>query len=213
MGCARPPCTLRSRRHRRRGPRSHDALLRRRHRHCIDVSPVLPQGGGPSQAGPFPPLTRDINFITIFHCNIRGFITNCSELDARLLLMESSPSIICLTETWLNDSVGSPSLHGYVVIARRDRGDGRIGGGVIIFALSTLADSISTVHISSLHERIWCILYSSLGPMLLCAWYRPPLRGEIDSITSFLVEYEGLRNQVISIIIICGDFNIHKKDG
>ena len=46
--------------------------------------------------------------------------------------------------------------------------------------------------------------------MLLCVWYRPPFRGEIESITSFMAEYEGLRNQVISTII-CGDFNIHQK--
>lgn len=82
--------------------------------------------------------------------------------------MDNKPSIVCITETWLNLSVGSPSSHGYTLIARRDRGDGRIGGGVIIFALNPLADALTTIFISTISERIWCIIYSSFGPLLLC---------------------------------------------
>ena len=210
MGCVRPPGTLLSRRFRRRGPRSQDALFRRRRRQRIDVSPVLPQSGGPCQSGPDPLFLHDISNITIFHCNLRGFITNSPELEARLILMEKSPSIVCITETWLNSSIGSPSLYGYIIIGRRDRSDGRIGGGVIIFAHSSVADAVSTVFISTVSERIWCILYSSFGPLLLCAWYRPLEKGEIYSITSFVEEYDRLRSQGVSSII-CGDFNVHQK--
>ena len=123
--------------------------------------------------------------------------------------MDKKPCIICLTETWLNKSVGSPLLHDYVVIARRDRTDGRIGGGVIIFAITSFVDVITTVLVSAVSERIWCILHSSSGPVLLCGWYRRPNRGEIDSIISFTEEYEQLRHQAVSTILF-GDLNIHQ---
>ena len=55
---ARPPGTF-HRRYRRRGPRSHDALCRRRHRGASNVSQILPQGGGPCQSGPDLPLIHD----------------------------------------------------------------------------------------------------------------------------------------------------------
>ena len=172
VGCARPPCTRHSRRFRRRGPRSYDALSRRRHRREFVVSPVLPQGGGPCQSGLIPPLIHDD--VTIFHCNIRGFITNSPELEARLLIMgDKRPCIICLTETWLNNSVGSPTLNGYIVISRRDRDDGRIGGGVILFAMSYLDNAISTVLISDVSERI--LVYIALFVWtLLTMWLVSP---------------------------------------
>ena len=85
---ARPPGTF-HRRYRRRGPRSHDALCRRRHRGEPIVSQILPQGGGPCQSGPDLPLIHDD--VTIFHCNLRGFITNSPELEARLLIMDRRP--------------------------------------------------------------------------------------------------------------------------
>jgi hypothetical protein len=95
-----------------------------------------------------------------------------------------------LTETWLNKSIGSPILQGYVVIGRRDRDDERLGGGVIIFATTALVDVVTTVLISASSERIWCILHSAVGPLLLCGWYRAPNRGELDSIILFVTEYE-----------------------
>ena len=106
--CARPPCNENSRRFRRRGPRSEEALQRRR-RHIGAALPVLlPQGGGPCQSGPDPPSINE--YIYLFHCNIRGFTSNSPELEVRLMLMEKRPSIICLTETWLNSFSGAPKL-------------------------------------------------------------------------------------------------------
>ena len=99
--------------------------------------------------------------------------------------------------------------NGYIIIARRDRDDGRIGGGVIIFALCSLADALTTVMISTVSERIWCILHSSFGPLLLCGWYRPPNRGEVDSILSFVEEFKHLKHQAISTIVF-GDMNVHQ---
>ena len=48
-----------------------------------------------------------------------------------------------------------------------------------------------------------------VGPLLLCGWYRPPNRGETDSIISFVTEYEQLRHQAFSTIVF-GDLNVHQ---
>ena len=70
------------------------------------------------------------------------------------------------------------------MISRRDRDDGRMGGGVDIFALVPVASNVVPILISSSAERIWCVLHSGIGPFLICCWYRPPCRGEILSIPS-----------------------------
>ena len=46
VDCARPPCPQKSRRFRRRGPRSRDAIIRRR-QGCSVLLVLVPQGGGP----------------------------------------------------------------------------------------------------------------------------------------------------------------------
>ena len=91
--------------------------------------------------------------------------------------MEQRPSIICLIETWLSPSTASAELFGYSLVIRRDRDDGRTGGGVIIFDIAELANFVVPIYTSTVSERIWCVLHSDIGPFLLCAWYRPPERG------------------------------------
>ena len=65
--------------------------------------------------------------------NLRGFLSKCVELDAYLQV--AGPDIVCLTETHLDPSVGEIALTGYELITRRDREDGRAGGGIAVFAL------------------------------------------------------------------------------
>ena len=75
------------------------------------------------------------------------------------------------------------------MVIRRDRDDGRIGGGVIIFVIAELANFVVPIYTSIVSERIWCVLHSDIGPFLLCAWYRPPERGEVLSISSLREDY------------------------
>ena len=127
----RPP-GITKRRIRRRGPRSREVLLRR----CLSPDGVpslvvshLPRGGELRESSSSPPFINCSFYL--FHCNIRGFLCKAAELEARIKLMSVRPSIICLTETWLSPSTASANLSGYSVIVRRDRDDGRVGGGVI----------------------------------------------------------------------------------
>ena len=160
----RPPGIIIHRRARRRGPRSRDALLRRCRTQDGVSSPVvstMPRGGDLRESGSIPPTINCC--FTIFHCNIRGFLSKAAELHARILMMAVLPSFICLTETWLTRSTALAVLPGYSTIIRRDRDDGRLGGGVIIFARDTLIKNVVPIYTSIIAERVWCLIYSDTG--------------------------------------------------
>ena len=201
---ARPPCTS-HRRYRRRGLRSSRAIARRANRIQDDIDPV-PLGGGLCESGPLPPVLACC--FAILHCNVRGLLSKLSEVNTRIARMPNKPSILCLAETWLNNSAGTINITGYLVVVRRDRDDGRSGGGVLILAAASIVDNIAPLLISSVAERVWCLLHSNLGPMLICCWYRPPDRGETSSIQTLRAEFLELRPRAISTFII-GDMNVH----
>ena len=110
-------------RRRHRGPRSWEARQRR--------------------LGRREPSSIGHEEFTILHYNVRGFISRVAELSARLRLMESKPSVLCLTETWADKGLPSLRIEGYTLISRRDRDDGRLGGGVAVFALEKLAHRVT----------------------------------------------------------------------
>ena len=183
MERARPPGT-RHRRFRRRGPRSAEGLLRRVGGLHVNYSiPVLPVSGGPSQSGPLPLSSLCTPFF-IFHCNVRGLLFKLTEVNARLKFIPEKPSILCFTETWLNPSSRRLDVAGYTVVSRRDRNDGRSGGGVIIFVASAFIDHVVPIFESPFAERVWCLFHCHLGPLLVSCWYRPPEHGEVSSIDS-----------------------------
>jgi hypothetical protein len=124
--------------------------------------------------------------------------------------MEVKPTIICINETFFDESIKDVMLEGYVLIGRRDRQDVRKCGGVAVFALALQADQITLVHKSASSERIWVIIHSDLGPYLIGAWYRPPVQGETATINSLREEWLELSRGVMGTIIV-GDMNIHHK--
>ena len=95
---------------------------------------------------------------TILHSNVRGFIARVAELNARLRLMESKPSVLCLTETWVDKGLPSLRLEGYTLISWRDRDDGQLGGVVAVFASEKLAHRVTLLENSQVAERSWVIL-------------------------------------------------------
>jgi hypothetical protein len=70
---------------------------------------------------------------TVLHVNCRGWRYNEPALSAQISLMHQRPSLVCVNETWLDDSVAFVLLAGYRLVSRRDRRDGRSGGGVAVF--------------------------------------------------------------------------------
>ena len=138
---------------------------------------IIPRVGGPCESGPEPTFVS--SGLTFFYANIQNFLAKRAELEARLCLMEMQPTFICLNETWLDPSIEEIVLSGYDCVSRLDRRDGRIGGGVAVFALRAHALFVSLSRHSDVDERTWLLLHSDVGPVSLCCWYRPPCAGEI----------------------------------
>jgi hypothetical protein len=128
--------------------------------------------------------------------------------------MKAKPVMICLTETFLDESVNDIELEGYIMISRRDRGEGdddRKCGGVAVFAMHEHAERMTEIEKSKTSERVWIVVHSDMGPFLIGNWYRPPVHGpEVSSIASLREEWNALSQDVVGTII-GGDMNIHHR--
>ena len=113
--------------------------------------------------------------------NIQGLLSSIDELVGYLLLMKQRPSILCLNETFLDQSVGDVEIEGYKLISRLDRRDGRKCGGIAVYALQSVASQATFLFHSKQHERTWMLVHTDRGAYLLGSWYRPP-GGETESI-------------------------------
>ena len=184
----------RLRRIRRRGPRS----LASSNRRC---SRLPKRTVGTSDDGTVD-LFSDVSCV---HFNIRGFLSHMHELDALLTELQR-PGIVALTETFLDESVDDISLSEYVLISRRDRN--RNGGGIALFAHVSIAPHIVHVGNSAIHELAWHVLHTDQGPVGVCLWYRPPMRGEVDSIACFDDELS-IYSADCSFTMVVGDMNVH----
>ena len=95
---------------------------------------------------------------TILHFK-RVFISRVAELSARLRLMKSKPSFLCLTDTWAEIGLPTMRTEGYKLISRHDRADGRPGGGVAVFALENFAHKVTHSGDSTVAERSWVMVH------------------------------------------------------
>ena len=96
------------------------------------------------------------------------------------------------------------------MVSRRDRSDGRQGGGIAAFALTSIAERISLVQSSDDAERFWLMAHTDQGPYLVGVWYRPPDPGECGTIATFKTEYAALETTSLGSIVL-GDVNVHNK--
>ncbi len=120
--------------------------------------------------------------------------------------------MVCLNETFLDESIDDRQLRlsGYTLVSRRDRRDGRTGGGILCFAAERLAENIVLCEHSDVDERTWHIVHSDIGPILCGVWYRPPCGGETASIASCEEEWRRLSGSYVASILV-GDFNVHHR--
>ena len=75
--------------------------------------------------------------VSVLHLNIRSLKPHFDKLEALILSLESTPDIICITETWLtkNDPSESWLINGYNQYFTKNRETP--GGGVMIQARNT----------------------------------------------------------------------------
>ena len=149
---------------------------------------------------------------SLFLSNSRPLVNKIDELSGTVSLL--SLDIVVITETWLSPYVSNSAinLNGFSIF-RRDRRDGRRGGGVCVY----VNDRMPVVHLKELShpevESLWLLIKPSRLPrginyIILAAIYHPPKSDDrvlltqlIESLDSALTSYPA------SAIIIAGDFN------
>ena len=103
----------------------------------------------------------------VLHVNIKGWISHAAELVAKLRRLTEKPDLICVNETALNRIIEHLTLRGYSLVARRDRSDGRLGGGIAAFAASGIAERVTLIQSSDDAERFWLMVHADQGPHLV----------------------------------------------
>ncbi len=177
-------------------------------REVEDYHEVVPPANacGQSQAADF--TTESFTFLFL---NIQGYVSHDAELSA---LIESCdfPTFVGLNETFFPGEgiLKEVDLKGYTKVSRLDRRDGSGWGGIMLFAKEGYQDFIVHVGDSEVAERSWHILHTDRGLVSLCLWYRPPNRGEIDSISTLPHELDQFAKDVCGHIIV-GDLNVHQE--
>lgn len=146
--------------------------------------------------------------ITGMFLNIQGLTSHLAELVAVIRLAKHPPSLVCLNETFLDKATEDIQLEGYKMVARRDRSDGRKGGGVAVYACENIAARVTLLKASESSERVWLILHADTGPYLLGVWYRPPVQGEVETVQTLQQEWEAHSKGALGTIIV-GDMNVH----
>nr|XP_022921128.1 uncharacterized protein LOC111429451 [Onthophagus taurus] len=147
--------------------------------------------------------------ISFYYQNVRGLRskTNTCSINSHALLAD----FICLTETFLNDSISDKELlNSSYTVYRRDRNSTastkRDGGGVLIAA----KHGFHTVPMPSLQsgaEDLWLKVQCGQLIFLLCCVYLPPSADE--ALNLFLSSVSAVRDAYPEImIVIIGDFNM-----
>ena len=140
---------------------------------------------------------------------MQGLFSHLAELTARVQQAAVSPALICLNETFLDGEV--IELPGYVQVARKDRARNCRRGGVLIFAAAGISSRVTCVHESTNSERIWVVIHSDKGEILVGSWYRTPGAMDHDkSIATLKEEQENLSKNVTGCLLV-GDLNVHHK--
>ena len=222
---------FRGKRLRRRGPRSQTAILRRslpKDKRCR----ALP-GISPGEAGDLMPVNNicnqshqgnsvnndthilhesaasanhSLHGVSVYLVNIRSVIAHLTELCFHL--ETHRPHVVCIQETWLDQTVKNITVPGYEIVSRRDRKDTANRGGVLTLRRE---DYNGLVHISnsSSEERSWHFLKLGLETVLLGNWYRPGA-SDFDEFSELYGEMSEFFDQISGVLLL-GDLNIHHK--
>ena len=151
------------------------------------------------------------------HLNCRSLNNEDKFNELSFIVKDYNFHIFALTETWLNNNISSDNfkIPGFNPIIRLDR-EGRVGGGVALFAVDSLVvKRRHNLEIVGL-EFLW-VEFSASGSNFLCGvCYRPP-DDNIVSCSHFFDSFQKMLD-IISLspnkykIVILGDFNAHYNE-
>ena len=140
---------------------------------------------------------KNINGIKFLHLNAQSCVNKLDEI--RLLVLESNPDFLGISETWLHDGIDSSEINipNYELL-RKDRDDRH--GGVAIYFHSRL--EVNQVHLPNIH----CVKLETLWIKLKLPNTRPIYTGIVYGpiiCNKFFEELEVVFDEVICL----GDFN------
>ncbi len=146
--------------------------------------------------------------VRIWSVNARKLLRRRAELEARLL--NSGVDLLFVQETWLSDDVESVTISGFYLVGRLDRalGPKKGFGGIAVFARTSLT-SVALVEYVDDAERMWCVLHTNIGALMLGNWYRAPDE-DGSSMDKLPEELNRLRAEAIGTILL-GDLNLHHQ--
>ena len=86
------------------------------------------------------------------------------------------PSLVAITESWLDKTVGHVTLSGYHCVAKLDQRQGirTDRGGIALFVRDRFHNSVVHIADSDLDERSWFVIHADCGPIVFCFCYRRP---------------------------------------
>lgn len=133
--------------------------------------------------------------------------------ELKVLVYDVKPDVVCITETWSNDSHNDAffKLDGYKVVSRRDRSDttSGIGGGILTYVRDNLKCPESTLPMYDNFNQCSAIKVPIRGSKFieLVVVYRPHKLYNDDSVTDnngFLCD---IIDNVPKPAVLVGDFN------
>ena len=188
-------------RRRKRGPRSVEAIKRRSHKRC-SVAPAGTAIGESMADVPASPIV--LQPFIIYSINIQCLKAHGDELTHYLDL--HAPHLVCIQETWLDESVKNVPIVNYQELARKDRSPDANRGGIITYIRS---DVHNVVHLSmsAVAERMIHLVHTDTGILAVVNWYRPP-KSDLSHVTSLPEEMPSIEDGIIGVIVL-GDLNLH----
>ena len=156
----------------------------------------------------YPSLKADLQLpgLKISHINVNGLLNKL--LDIKALLLSINFDILAITESHLSEDISDDeiAITGYKT-ARRDRNDGRKGGGTVIYFAEYLdAYERQDIDVNNSLEAAWIDVTVASQRLLVASMYRPP-----DN-TTFLGRFSSTLDRIWmkrTNIILLGDFNFN----
>lgn len=142
---------------------------------------------------------------SIVSLNPRSLAAHAAELSARLDILK--PTIVAISETWLDSSTSRFEIPNYVPVSRRDRSSAPNRGGISLYCRNSY-NCMDHLENSKSAELAWHLLHSDIGPILLAFWYRQ--QHDLSAIECFEAEWRRHSWEVEGTIVV-GDLNIHHQ--
>ena len=130
--------------------------------------------------------------------------------DFRALIETNNPDVFCVTETWFTNE-SDVNVNGYNIY-RKDRSNGKKGGGVSIYtrnSMQTFDVNDQDLNNQSI-EQVWICINCNEEKILVGCMYRPPDSSQLvnDQIISSINAAKAvIDKKLYTSVVIIGDFN------